>query len=236
MAGESPLLVQTFDNVGLANPNPYSVLDVDPTNSNVQTTAAQLPSAALSEWIGVLYDRAKTDTNGNVVKNSGFALRMHGIARCIAFGAITPGQYVSVADNTGRVQQQAVGANGSIIVVTSVQSPASVGANTTAEQLLAVTGILSTDVVVGVSKPTAQAGLGIVGWRVSSAGHIGVTFANDTASPIVPTATETYTFVIARGQTAGTAIGPVPIVGRAISQAQAQGDWVLVFLTPGVHA
>lgn len=235
MAGEAPILVESFDNVGLANPNPYSVLDVDATNSNVQTTAAQLPAAALSESLGVIYDKAKVDTNGNVVKSSGFAVRMHGIARVIASGAVTPGQYVSVADTTGRVQAQAVGANGSLVPINSAQSPASVAANTTAEQNLAVTGLLATDVVIGVSKPTAQAGLGIVGWRVISAGHLGLTFANDTGSPITPTATETYTIVVARGATAGTAIGPVPVVGRALSQAQAAGDLVLVLLTPGVR-
>lgn len=235
MAGEAPILVQTFDNVGAANPNPYSVLDVDASNSNVYTTAAQLPSGALSDWVGVLYDRAKLDTNGSVVTKSGFSLRMHGIARCIASGAVTPGQYVSVADNTGKVQAQAVGANGSVVEITSSQSPASVAANTTAEQNLAVTGLQATDVVIGVSKPTAQAGLGIVGWRTISAGHLGLTFSNNTASPITPTASETYTIVVARGATAGTGLGPVPVVGRALTQAQNSGDQILVFLTPGVR-
>lgn len=70
-------------------------------------------------------------------------------------------------------------------------SPVSVAANTTAEQTVTVTGLLATDVVI-VIKPTAQAGLGIVGARVSAADTLALTFSNNTASPIVPTATETY--------------------------------------------
>ena len=70
-------------------------------------------------------------------------------------------------------------------------SPASVAANTTAEQTFTVTGVAVGDVVY-VSKPTAQAGLGIVGVRVSAANQIGITFSNNTASPITPTASESY--------------------------------------------
>ncbi len=82
-----------------------------------------------------------------------------------------------------------------LLVSAVTLSPASVGANTTAEQIFAVTGVLATDVVMAINKPTAQAGLGIVGMRVSSAGNVGITFANVTASPIVPTASESYLIV-----------------------------------------
>ena len=71
-------------------------------------------------------------------------------------------------------------------------SPAQVAANTTAEQTFAVSGVAATDVVISVNKPTAQAGLGIVGWRVASAGNVGITFANNTATPITPTASQVY--------------------------------------------
>jgi hypothetical protein len=71
-------------------------------------------------------------------------------------------------------------------------SPAIVAANTTAEQTFTVPGIATTDVVTGVSKPTAQAGLGIVGWRVTAVNTVGITFSNNTASGITPTAGETY--------------------------------------------
>lgn len=84
-------------------------------------------------------------------------------------------------------------------VVDVVLSPALIVLNTTAEQLFAVPGVqLATDVLVNVEKPTAQAGLGIVGARVSADNQIGVTFSNNTGSSITPTASQRYRFVIAR--------------------------------------
>lgn len=77
-------------------------------------------------------------------------------------------------------------------------SPASVAANTTAEQTFTVPGVNAADICVSASKPTAQAGLGIVGVRVSAANQVGITFANNTAAPIVPTAAQVYQFVIVR--------------------------------------
>src|SRR5712691_6459698 len=61
-------------------------------------------------------------------------------------------------------------------------SPALVAANTTAEQTFTVTGLAVGDVVISVNKPTAQAGLGIVGWRVSAANTLAITFSNNTAA------------------------------------------------------
>lgn len=88
-------------------------------------------------------------------------------------------------------------------------SPASVAANTTAEQTFAATGIglslggspsIAPPDFVWVNKPTAQAGLGIVGARVSAADTIAITFSNNTASPIVPTASEVYEVLMVRRQ------------------------------------
>jgi hypothetical protein len=76
-------------------------------------------------------------------------------------------------------------------------SPASVAANTTAEQTFTLTGLITGD-VVSITKPTLQAGLGIVNSRVSAANTIAISFANNTASPIVPTASELYTVEINR--------------------------------------
>jgi hypothetical protein len=81
-------------------------------------------------------------------------------------------------------------------------SPALVAANTTAEQLFALAGVAVGD-FVSVTKPTAQAGLGICGSRVSSAGNIGVTFNNNTVAGITPTAAETYLVLHAPGLLSG---------------------------------
>lgn len=91
---------------------------------------------------------------------------------------------------TGNVQ--------SLSVISVALSPSAVAINTTAEQTFTVPGVLASDVCVAVSKPTAQAGLGIVGWRVSAANTVAITFSNNTAGAITPTAGETYKFVLAR--------------------------------------
>jgi hypothetical protein len=76
-------------------------------------------------------------------------------------------------------------------------TPSAVPANTCAEQLFTVTGIATGD-VVAVNKPTAQAGLGVAGVRASATNQVGVNFCNATASPITPTAAETYLFTAIR--------------------------------------
>lgn len=76
-------------------------------------------------------------------------------------------------------------------VFTQALTPVFVAANTTAEQTFTVPG-LNVDDVVYINKPTAQAGLGIVGQRVSAANTLAITFSNNTASQITPTASETY--------------------------------------------
>lgn len=76
-------------------------------------------------------------------------------------------------------------------------TPSAVSANTCAEQTFTVTGIAAGD-VVGVNKPTAQAGLGVAGVRASGANQVGINFCNTTGSPITPTAAETYLFTAIR--------------------------------------
>lgn len=92
---------------------------------------------------------------------------------------------------------QTDGLNGMAEVRTATLSPASVAANTTAEQTFTVNGLRVSQAVF-VNKPTAQAGLGIVGARVTAADTIGITFSNNTAAAIVPTASQVYTIVAFR--------------------------------------
>ncbi len=82
-------------------------------------------------------------------------------------------------------------------VISVTLSPALIVLNTTAEQTFTVNGLLVGD-VVSINKPTAQAGLGIVGSRVSAANTLGITFSNNTASSITPTAAQVYTVLVAR--------------------------------------
>ena len=77
-------------------------------------------------------------------------------------------------------------------------SPAQVAANTTAEQTLIVTGLKASDTVLSVVKPTADAGLGIVGARISADDTLAITFANVTAGALTPTASEDYLVMVMR--------------------------------------
>lgn len=77
-------------------------------------------------------------------------------------------------------------------------SPVAVAQNTTAEQTFTIKGLQVGDVPLTVNKPTAQAGLGIVGFRVSAANTLAVTFSNNTGGSITPTASEKYLIAIAR--------------------------------------
>ena len=82
-------------------------------------------------------------------------------------------------------------------VLSVTLSPAIVAANTSAEQTFTVTGLALSD-AVSVNKPTAQAGLGIVGARVSAANTLAITFGNFTGLGITPTASEAYLVKISR--------------------------------------
>jgi hypothetical protein len=88
-------------------------------------------------------------------------------------------------------------------------SPALIVLNTTAEQTFTVPGILATDVIVGVSKPTTQAGLGIVNMRVTAANTVGITFSNNTGSSITPTASQVYLITYVRPESVQTGVAGV---------------------------
>lgn len=84
-------------------------------------------------------------------------------------------------------------------VVQATLTPAQVAINTTAEQTFTVPGLKVGDVVV-VNKPTAQAGLGIAGARVSAADTLAINFANVTGGAITPTAGEVYLVYVFRAE------------------------------------
>jgi hypothetical protein len=78
-----------------------------------------------------------------------------------------------------------------------VINPASIAANTTAEQTFTVNGLGVNDIPLTLIKPTATAGVGIVGLRTSAVNTLAVTFVNATAGPIDPPS-ETYKLVVIR--------------------------------------
>ena len=108
-----------------------------------------------------------------------------------------PGPSVTANPNP----QSSVGNLWKVGIFSLTLSPASVANATSAEQTFdaSAIGLLTTDVVL-VQKPTAQAGLGIVGTRVSAANVLAVTFMNATAATITPTASQAYAVTVLRAQ------------------------------------
>lgn len=92
-------------------------------------------------------------------------------------------------------------------VIAVALTPALIVLNTTAEQTFTVPGLKVGDYVY-VNKPTAQAGLGIVGARVTAADTLGITFSNNTGSSITPTAGQTYLVFVARPDSAPAGFAP----------------------------
>lgn len=93
----------------------------------------------------------------------------------------------------------------SVGAVSITISPALIVLNTTAEQTFTCPGVKVGDYVF-VNKPTAQAGLGIVGCRVTAADTIGITFSNNTGSSITPTASQTYLVAYFRPESVQTGV------------------------------
>lgn len=108
-----------------------------------------------------------------------------------------PGPAVTTSTITGsavsNISQQAL--------LAVALTPAQIAANTTAEQTFTLTGLQVND-YVNVKKPTAQAGMGIVGCRVSAQDTLAITFINATAAGITPTAGESYQVYVVRPSTA----------------------------------
>lgn len=117
----------------------------------------------------------------------------------MATGSTNPGPALEVTVNTSLPRSffqfvQTIAVNfGTVTAVTAA---------TSLEKTLTGlgTGILPGDVILAVSKPTTQAGLGIVGFRVdaSTADTFYVTYMNATAGSLTPTASETYLVTVGR--------------------------------------
>ncbi len=96
---------------------------------------------------------------------------------------------------------------GTIINWYDTFNPANVGANTTLEQAVVCTGMVATDFILGVTKPTAN-GAGIAG-AIGAAANASVVFTNPTAANI-NLASESYTITAVRG---------MPIISANLSPA-----------------
>ena len=78
-------------------------------------------------------------------------------------------------------------------------SPAIVASHTCAAQSFTFAGIRAADILVGVNKPTEQAGLSVTPGHVIGANTLTLNFCNYTGAGITPTAAETYNVVVRNG-------------------------------------
>ena len=119
-------------------------------------------------------------------------------------------------------------AAGNLTIYTSTQSPGAITANTSAEDAMTITGVLATDMVAVVNKPTTQAGLLVGTARVSAANTVQVTFGNDTGATITPTASQSYVVVTLGAALQTTAVlTPAAVGANSTSEQQfaVSGVW-----------
>lgn len=112
---------------------------------------------------------------------------------------------VSLIGNTGQVTypwtawfQRISGELPQLKIYSVELNPASVPANSTAEEAFTVTGVVTGDVVLRVIKPTFTSGFAVIEGRVTAADQVTIQFANVTGGALNPGA-ETYTILVLRG-------------------------------------
>jgi hypothetical protein len=135
------------------------------------------------------------DYNGSVYTarqtSAGLVSPRNGTTVFFANTGLTSGNTFSPTDR-GRIGTAGwrIGSGGTdltqVKVYTQTITPASVAANTTAEQTFTVTGLTTADTVEFNPGAAPTAGTGIVGWRVSAADTLAVTYINATAGALTP--------------------------------------------------
>lgn len=175
-ADDNQVIVQANATAGPASVGAASTAEITITSSNVLATDVVTGVQKPTFQTGLLLGSGRVSGAG--VLKIGFANPTAGV--------LTP---TASEDYVVTLNRNATASP--LVVYTQALSPASVAPNTTAEQTFVVTGVVAGSVVT-VNKPTTQAGLGIMGARVSSANNIAITFVNATANTITPLAGEIY--------------------------------------------
>lgn len=132
----------------------------------------------------------------NIVGARVVSANLLGITFCnvSATTAVTPTAEAYSIFSTGGID---VGAN-TILVEQFGGTVGAVAPATTTSVSMTMTGLGTTDNVIGIMKPTAQAGVTPPSGFVSAANALGVTFTNATAATVTPTANEIYGVTINR--------------------------------------
>jgi len=83
------------------------------------------------------------------------------------------------------------------VELSATLTPTLIGANTTVEQTFSVTGLLATDKLLQVIKPTHTSNLGIVGFRIIANDSLGISYMHIGEAGVTPPV-ETYTVLVWR--------------------------------------
>jgi len=163
-----------FNNLTPATIATVTTADVTITTSNITTTdvVVSVTKPTLQAGLGVVASRGAANRLSTTFVNP-------------TGGTLTP-----TASEVYTATVIRPSATAPVVIYSQVLTPASVAANTTAEQTFTVTGVVSGSVVV-VNKPSVTAGVGIDGVRVSAANVIAINYCNVTAGTLTPAA-ETY--------------------------------------------
>lgn len=184
----------------------YTVISLgglDATNNDVmfqisgaaQASLATLTTAQSTLTIGnlgvtdIVTGIQKPTNQAGLLASGGF-VSAAGVA-AVTFANVTASFLTPTANEVYGVKIWRAAPVAPLKIYSQALTPVAVAANTTAEQGFTVTGLISST-PVWVNKPSTQAGLGILGCRVSATDTLAITFANCTSTTITPTAAETY--------------------------------------------
>ena len=135
----------------------------------------------------------------------------------VGFYGVTP---VAVRTSGAQLAVSQAAASGIVLTAnTQGLSPAVVATSQCQTQSITITA--GSPFAVGdfliANKPSSQAGLGLVGARVSTATIVSLNFANLTGTVITPTGTEAYSFVGLRGLATSFSATPVAVSGNTVA-------------------
>lgn len=85
------------------------------------------------------------------------------------------------------------------VFTVTLEDAAEVVANTTAQETVTVTGIATTDILIGASCSVFDAGLCYGNAIITAADTVKIEICNPTAVALTPTADATYTFAVIKG-------------------------------------
>lgn len=149
----------------------------------------------------------------------------------VSLAAITPTAESYIIFSLGGLDA----VNNSLMLQAKLSVAVDVGGAAAKEISVVFTGLATTDAVVGISKPTAQTGLGLAGQRAqTSANSLAITFANPSAATITPTASEVYSVLAQRPNPAA----PLVVYSQALTPASvpAQSSAEQTFTVTGLVA